>query len=369
MTGPSGLAERINTAKVIVCCGSGGVGKTTTAAAIAIEAAYRGRRSVVVTIDPAKRLADALGIQGLSNSPTRIAGDWDGSLSALMLDTEGTFDALVMAYAASDEQAQKIMTNRFYRNIAGALSGTQEYMATEKLYELATSTAYDLVVVDTPTTRNALDFLEAPGRLARFLDHRLYRVVTAPTRGLVRAVNLAAQPFLRSVAKVVGGEVIADALAFFAAFDGMEEGFKQRARMVDELLSDELTAFVLVASPQHDTIAEATFFANRLLDYDIVVRSVVVNRVHPQFTSMPSEESRLLAARSEGLALADYFTNLADLTDVAVAEREHLTVLQQATDTPLVEVPYLPAEISDLESLRSLSHFIFRPETALATGE
>ena len=178
--------------------GSGGVGKTTTAAVLALEAARQGRKAVVVTIDPARRLADALGLEGLTNDPAQIAGDWPGRLDALMLDTEGTFDGLVAKYAGSSEQAKKILSNRFYRNIAGALSGTQEYMASEKLYELHQETDYDLIVVDTPPTRNALDFLEAPDRLARFLDHPLYRMITAPGRGLVRAMNVAAQGFLRS---------------------------------------------------------------------------------------------------------------------------------------------------------------------------
>ncbi|HBX77755.1 MAG TPA: hypothetical protein DEG43_08920 [Acidimicrobiaceae bacterium] len=357
---PSGdLNEQIRTAAVVVCCGSGGVGKTTTAAAIAIEAAHLGRRAVVVTIDPAKRLADALGIAGLSNTPTRITGPWSGELSALMLDTEGTFDALVTTYAGTPEQAEKIMGNRFYRNIAGALSGTQEYMATEKLYELSTSDEFDLVVVDTPPTRNALDFLEAPGRLARFLDHRLFRVVTAPTRGIVRAVNFAAQPFLRSVAKVVGGEVIADALGFFAAFDGMEEGFKQRARLVETLLSDDQTSFVLVASPQKETILEAQFFAERLSDYAIEVRAVIVNRVHPWFELDESADLDVTSPERSGLALVDYVTNLGQLASSAREDRRHLHELREATEAPIVEIPYLPFEIHDLTSLKALGEHLF----------
>ena len=243
-SGPkSQMLDLVATRHVIVCCGSGGVGKTTSAAVMALEAARLGRRAVVVTIDPAKRLADALGLGGLTNTPARIDGEWPGEMWAMMLDTEATFNDLVARYAGSTEQADKILANRFYRNISSAMSGTQEYMASEKLFELATNSDFDLIVVDTPPTRNALDFLEAPNRLARFLDHRLYRMVTAPTRGLVKAVNVATQGFFRSVGKVVGGEVIADAIAFFAAFDGMEEGFKARAREVDRLLRDDDTAF------------------------------------------------------------------------------------------------------------------------------
>lgn len=347
------------TSSVVLCCGSGGVGKTTTAAVIALEAARHGRRAVVVTIDPAKRLADALGLGELTNVPTVIKGDWAGELSALMLDTESTFNGLVAKYAGSPEQAEKILTNSFYRNISGALSGTQEYMATEKLYELSSEGGFDLIVVDTPPTRNALDFLEAPSRIARFLDHRLYRMVTAPTRGIVKAVNFAAQPFLRGVAKVVGGEVIADAIAFFAAFEGMEEGFKQRAKMVEKLLGDDATSFVLVASPRRDTVEEAAFFADRLAEMKLTVRAVVVNRIYPWFGQDADLES-LAEAAPEGSALADHVRNLAELDAIARAERSHLEPLAKRVEpAPLVEVPLLPFEVHDLDSLSALGDHLF----------
>jgi anion-transporting ArsA/GET3 family ATPase len=226
---------------VIVCCGSGGVGKTTTAAVIALEGAKQGRKAVVVTIDPAKRLADTLGIGSLSNTATRIEGEWPGELWALMLDTKSTFDDLVATYAPDKAQAERILENRFYRNISSALSGTQEYMAGEKLYELhelgadtpeGVRTRFDLVVVDTPPTRNALDFLDASRRLTTFLDHRIYRMLMVPTRAYLKAVNVAAQAFVRTVSRIVGGEVLDDALAFFTAFEGMEEGFRDRAAHV-----------------------------------------------------------------------------------------------------------------------------------------
>ena len=280
---PAALADLVAERSIVVCCGSGGVGKTTTAAVVALEGARLGRKTVVVTIDPAKRLADALGLQGLTDTPSRIDGDWPGELWATMLDTKSTFDALVVKYAATPEQGERILANRFYRNISGALSGTQEYMAMEKLYELHDETDFDLVVVDTPPTRHALDFLDAPRRLSRFLDHRLFRLLIAPSRGIVKAVNVAAQTFLRTVSRVVGGEVVDDAMAFFQAFEGMEEGFRQRAARVNELLAADGTAFVLVASPRRDTVEEAHFFADRLGEAGIAVRGLVVNRVHPSF--------------------------------------------------------------------------------------
>src|ERR1700730_778468 len=194
------IAER----SILVACGTGGVGKTTMAAALALEGARLGRRACVVTIDPAKRLADALGIESLTNTPNRIDGPWPGELWALMLDTKGTFDDLVHRSAAHSDQAQAILGNRLYRNISGALSGTQEYMAMEKLYELHHNDRFDLVVVDTPPTRNALDFLDAPNRLTSFLDTRISRLVVMPPRAYLRAVSAATQTFLRTISRVVG---------------------------------------------------------------------------------------------------------------------------------------------------------------------
>ena len=195
-----------------------------------------------------------------------------GELWALMLDTSSTFDETVRRYAGTPEQAEAILTNRIYRNIANTLSGTQEYMAMEKLYELhsgGSGVDFDLVVIDTPPTRNALDFLDAPRRLTRFLDHRLFRLLAMPTRLYLKAVSVAAQAFVRTVTRVVGGEVIADVLAFFNAFEGMEEGFRQRAKAVYDLLADPSTAFVLVASPRRDSVDEALYFARKLAESDI----------------------------------------------------------------------------------------------------
>jgi anion-transporting ArsA/GET3 family ATPase len=347
-----GLGPLVRDARIIVCTGSGGVGKTTTAAALAVEGARAGRRAVVVTIDPARRLADALGLEGLTNTPSRIEGDWPGELWALMLDTKGTFDDLVAKHATEEGQAERILGNRFYRNISGALSGTQEYMAMEKLYELHEEHDFDLVVVDTPPTRNALDFLDAPRRLTRFLDHRLYRVVMAPTRGIVRAVGVATQAFLRTVSRVVGGEVVEDAVTFFSAFDGMEQGFKDRAARVLELLADPATAFVLVTAPRPDVVAEATYFAGRLADGGIAVRALVVNRVHPRFTDRPAGALRDEANRLAGTALGDLVANLADFAAMADTEEQHLAGLAaRVAPAPVVRVPFLRTDVHDLDGL------------------
>jgi anion-transporting ArsA/GET3 family ATPase len=350
--GAPSLGELVDTAAVVICCGSGGVGKTTTAAVIAMEAARRGRRAAVVTIDPARRLANAMGLEGLSNEPSQVPGDWPGELWALMLDTKSTFDHLVVTHAADEDQAERILANRFYQNISGALSGTQEYMATEKLYELHHDRDFDLVVVDTPPSRNALDFLDAPRRLARFLDHRLYRILMTPTRGVMKAASAAAQAFVRSVTKVVGGEVFDDAITFFAAFEGMERGFKERARAVEALLADDATAFVLVASPRRDTVEEARFFAAKLAEGSLSVRALVVNRMQPRFGTGSAAASAARAETLAGTDLGALYRNLAEMQAAAEQEEAHLTDLAaEVAPAPVVRVPLLATDVHDLETL------------------
>jgi anion-transporting ArsA/GET3 family ATPase len=354
------LARLVREPEILVCAGSGGVGKTTVAAVLALEGARQGRRAVVVTIDPAKRLADALGLEGLSNTPSRIDGEWPGELWAMMLDTKSTFDALVAKHAPDAAQAERILRNRFYRNISSALSGTQEYMAMEKLYELHDESHFDLVVVDTPPTRNALDFIDAPRRLTRFLDHRLYRILMAPTRAYLKALNFAAQAFFRTVTKVVGGEVLDDALAFFAAFEGMEQGFRDRADKVLELLSDERTAFVLVASPRRDTVEEAAFFAEKLAEAGIPVQALVVNRVHPRFGEGLPEAAAERATTLAGTELGSLYANLADFRLVAAREEEHLVGLaEQVAPAPVVRVPFLRSDVHDLDGLAEVAGHLF----------
>ena len=363
--------------KVVVCCGTGGVGKTTTAAALAIEGARRGRRTVVVTIDPAKRLANTLGLEHLSNAASEIPRDGiptvppvpggTGELHALMLDTESTFDQLVRTYAADTEQAERILANRFYRNIAGALSGTQEYMAMEKLYELHDDARFDLVVVDTPPTRHALDFLDAPRRLTRLLDNRIFRLLMVPTRTTLRVGSVAAQAFLRTVARVVGSEVIDDVVAFFRAFEGMEEGFRHRAAEVTALLGSNDTSFVLVTTPRRDAVAEACFFADRLADSQFSVEALIVNRVHPSFGG---ESPEVLRARTAALGDTDQggpaavrlrarYANLADFEEIAQRERVELTGLESRTaDAAVVHVPELGDDVHDFAALRTVGEYL-----------
>ncbi len=368
----SGLAELVERAAVIVCAGPGGVGKTTTSAAIALEAARRGRRVVVVTVDPAKRLADALGLtEGLSNDPAQIElppsdrASGPGEMWAAMLDTRDTFDAVVRRHAPSAEQAERIVANRFYRNIAGALPGTQEYMAAEKLYELHGDDRFDLVVVDTPPTRQALDFLDASERLTRFLDHRLYQALTLPTKIGLRVVNVAAQAFVRTVSKVVGGAVIAEAIEFFQVFDGMEAGFRERSRAVTGLLRTDATRYVLVTTARREAVAEAGWFAGKLVEHGTSVAAVIVNRRQPTFGATPVEELRDRAAGSvaAGEPEAGAWVNLAELAGIAAAEAEALRPLLELTGGEAgaapVEVPLLVTDVHDLDGLAVIAGHLF----------
>lgn len=230
----------------------------------------------------------------------------------------------------------------------------------EKLYELHANTDFDVVVVDTPPTRNALDFLDAPRRLTSFLDHRLYKTLMAPTRGVMKAVNVAAHAFIRTVSKVVGAEVFDDALAFFSAFQGMEQGFRDRAGKVLELLTDPSTSYVLVASPKRDTVEEAQFFADRLAEAGLPVQALIVNRMHPRFTDQPPESLREQGRTLEGNDLGGLFTNLADFALVASREEEHLEGLAESVaPAPVVRVPFLRSDVHDLAGLDELAGHLF----------
>jgi len=341
----------LESADVIVCCGPGGVGKTTVAATLALLLAEENKRVCVLTVDPARRLADALGIEQAANEPTPVPGVSHGSLDALMLDAEGTFDSLIDRYASSETQSEAIKANRLYKSLATALSGTQEYMAMEKLYELTESGAYDVVVVDTPPTRNALDLLDAPRRLTSFLDNRIFRALLAPTRAYLRAVSFATRALLSTIGSVAGAELVADAVTFFQAFAGMEAGFATRAGAVHDRLRAPGTAFLLITSPRDDAIAEARFFADKLSETGVKTAGVVVNRIHPTFWSSPVPAGILEAPGALG-ALA---RNLAELEGVADAERRSLDGLIAAVaPAPVAQIPLTGEDLHDLEGLGRL---------------
>jgi anion-transporting ArsA/GET3 family ATPase len=357
------------------------VGKTTTAAVLALAGARQGRNAVVVTIDPAKRLANALGLDALSDTAHEIDRElWDtdgvappgGRLSALMLDTKSTFDHLVLKYAPDPVQGERILENTFYRNISGALAGTQEYMAMEKLHELHDEGGYDLIVIDTPPTRNALDFLDAPARLTRLLNNRLFRLVMAPTRASFRVANFALQAFFRSVSKIVGKEVVEDLVLFFQAFEGMEDGFRQRAQRIMDLLSDDRTAFVLVTAPARDAVSEAGYFHDRLEQAGLRVNGLVVNRIHPEFGAAVSPPPGSSAAGGNGPAadqMGKLYANLADFIELSKRERGHLEGLKRSVGAvPIVPVPLLEVEVCDISSLTEVGRYLLGPASNAASG-
>ncbi len=356
--------------RVVVCCGSGGVGKTTTAAAIALRAAERGRKVVVLTIDPARRLAQALGVAELDNSPQRVdVGGLElrGELYAMMLNMRRTFDDMVLEHTSADK-AQQIFDNPFYQTVASQFGGTQEYMAMEKLGQLAGTGDWDLIVVDTPPSRNALDFLDAPQRLGKMLDGRMLRVLMAPGRGVGRLVTGAMGLALRGVSTIVGGQMLKDASAFLQSMESMFGGFRERANRTYELLSRTGTHFLVVAAAEPDALREASFFVDRLSTERMPLAGLVLNRTHPALCTLPADHA-LTAAHHLGESIHAPETDLAAAVlrihaqRAATAKRErHL--LQRFTGAhprvPVIGVPALPFEVSDLAALRAVGDQLTR---------
>jgi anion-transporting ArsA/GET3 family ATPase len=289
--------------KIVVCCGSGGVGKTTTAAAFALHAAERGRDVVVLTIDPARRLAQSLGLTELDNTPREVAGidrSKGGRLHAMMLDMKRTFDEIVVDHA-DPERAKQILANPFYQSLSASFAGTQEYMAMEKLGQLKAQGEWDLIVVDTPPSRSALDFLDAPDRLGSFLDGRLIRILSAPAKmGGLGAFKLLAGGVglvTGALGKILGTSLLGEVQSFVAALDTMFGGFRERAERTYKLLQTEGTAFVVVAAPEPDALREASYFTERLATDRMPLAGLVLNRVHRPQADITAE--RALAAAEQ----------------------------------------------------------------------
>ena len=349
---------------VVVCCGAGGVGKTTTAAALALRAAEQGRRTVVLTIDPARRLAQALGVQDLTNTPQPVdlGPDVPGELHAMMLDMRRTFDDMVLQHAEAG-RAEQIFANPFYQTIATSFSGTQEYMAMEKLGQLAASGEWDLVVVDTPPSRTALDFLDAPQRLASFLDGRMIRLLSAPARaggrGLRRVVGGAVGLAAKAVSTVLGGQMLQDASAFVQAFDTMFGSFRERSRTTYELLRRPGTYFVVVSAPEPDALREAAYFVDRLSSEGMPLAGLVLNRTHPPLAKLSAARASSTAEvlEADGSAPLAAAVLRVHAERATTAERE-LRLLARFTGAhpgvALVGVPALPFEVADLEALRAV---------------
>ncbi|MFD6994995.1 ArsA family ATPase [Streptomyces mirabilis] len=316
--------------RIVVCCGSGGVGKTTTAAALGLRAAERGRKVVVLTIDPARRLAQSMGIDSLDNVPRRVKGIDDsagGELHAMMLDMKRTFDEIVEAHA-DGERAAVILNNPFYQSLSAGFAGTQEYMAMEKLGQLRARDEWDLIVVDTPPSRSALDFLDAPKRLGSFLDGRLIRLLTAPAklggRAGMKFLNVGMSMMTGTLGKLLGGQLLKDVQTFVAAMDTTFGGFRTRADATYKLLQAPGTAFLVVAAPERDALREAAYFVERLAAEDMPFAGLVVNRVHGSSAAHLSAERALAAAENLDAEAAEDLESTAveNLDDARIVDQE-----------------------------------------------
>ena len=367
---------------IIVCCGSGGVGKTTTAAALGVRAAEAGRRAVVLTIDPARRLAQSLGLSELDNTPAPIPGidtSAGGWLDAMMLDMKRTFDEVVIAHSEPG-RAQAILDNPFYQALSTSFAGTQEYMAMEKLGQLHQQSrsegTWDLIVVDTPPSRSALDFLDAPKRLGAFLDGRLIRILAAPARAggraYVRLLSASLGVFSNVLNKIVGAQVLADLQTFVASFEALFGGFRERADQTYSLLAAPGTAFVVVAAPEPDALREASYFVERLESEAMPLAGLVLNRVAP--VRLPDLSPDQAAAGAERLRAADPDEDSAEALTAALLElhadrmrqserQHHLADRFVAANprVPVTSVPALAQDVHDLGGLRRIGALMAEP--------
>ncbi|MFD0261728.1 ArsA family ATPase [Kitasatospora indigofera] len=361
--------------RIVVCCGSGGVGKTTTAAAIGLRAAERGRKVVVLTIDPARRLAQSMGLTELDNTPRVVKGvSGEGELQAMMLDMKRTFDEVVLAHS-EPERAKAIMENPFYQSLSAGFAGTQEYMAMEKLGQLRDAHEWDLIVVDTPPSRSALDFLDAPNRLGSFLDGKVIRLLAAPAkvggRSAMKFLNVGMGLLTGTLGKIFGAQLLTDVQTFVSATDTMFGGFRERADRTYQLLKAPGTAFLVVAAPERDALREAAYFVDRLEADRMPLAGLVLNRVHgtgaPQLTAERAlaaaealEENGTGTASPEAELLAAGLLRLhAERMQVMARERRTRDrFVSVYPDVPIVEVAALPGDVHDLDGLRAVGELL-----------
>jgi anion-transporting ArsA/GET3 family ATPase len=365
---------------IIVCCGSGGVGKTTSAAAIALRAAERGRKVVVLTIDPARRLAQSMGIEQLDNTPRPVSPvdtSGGGRLDAMMLDMKRTFDEVVESQA-SPEKARQILENPFYVALSSSFAGTQEYMAMEKLGQIhgqsVADGTYDLIVVDTPPSRSALDFLDAPERLSSFLDGRFIRLMLAPARGPAKLMTAGFGLITNALTKILGGQVLRDLQTFVSALDTVFGGFRQRAQRTYALLQADVTAFLVVAAPEPDALREAAYFVERLSEDRMPLAGLVVNRASPVPAGTLSADEAMAGA--EKLRKRDPESLTAGLLrlhadQARMVEREARLRERFATAHPQVAtavVPALAGDVHDLDGLRRIGVLLAEPGGCAGSG-
>ena len=352
--------------RIVIVCGSGGVGKTTVAASIAVSLARSGRRTVVMAVDPARRLATSLRLPRTPGGRSTIDVGGGTRLTALLLDTKRTFDELIERHAGSAQRRDRIFANPFYQRIAGTLSGTHEYMAMERLYDLATEEDWEAVVIDTPPTRSALAFLDAPTRMTDFLGGRMFRWLLWPYRRAggagMRGMNLGARALASTVGRVLGSEALRDIAEFLAAFEGMYAGFKERAARVYDLLSEEQTGFVVVTAPEAASLREAGYFIDRLGSADMNLAGVVINR----WRRAPSPHASARAIESlenegpEGRAAAACLGLAERLRALEARGRAAVDPFIAAhPGVDLTFVPELPVDVHDREGLDAIAGHVF----------
>lgn len=364
------VAELLEGKRVCVCGGSGGVGKTTTSAAIALGMAARGAKVAVVTIDPAKRLANALGLEELQNEPRRVEPERlatsgleiSGELWAMMLDPKRTFDELIERIAPDPARAEEIKANRVYRELSTAVSGSQEYCAIAKLFDLNREGEFDLLVLDTPPSRNALDFLDAPGRLTSFLEGRTLKAFMRPTGLGMRVLERGAAPILAGLRRVTGIDLLADLSTFFQLLGDMTEDFSVRAKQVEKMLKAGTTAFLLVSAAQRESIDEAIWFRRTLEEGGLPFAGVVVNRVHHDMLGEKEPEDVAEALEPDlGPELAERVAqNLHDYH--LLARRDELNVARLATELdsqPLLLIPHFDDDVHDIDGLLQMHRYLF----------
>ena len=371
------VLEHIEGKRIVICAGSGGVGKTTTAAALGMGLAARGRRVAMVTIDPAKRLANSLGLEELGNEPRlvdpeRFAGhgiEMRGELWAMMLDAKRTFDDLIERHAPDERTRDRVLQNRIYQEISNAMAGSQEYMAMEKLYELHQEARYDLLVLDTPPTRHALDFIEAPERMTRFIEGKSLQFFLRPGRFGVKMLGRSGGILFSALKRITGIDLLQDLSEFFQSFGGMAQGFSERAQRVNQLLGDRRTTFLLVSAPEREPIEEAFYFWRRLEEAHLPFGGIVVNKVHPDFGTGDTAEHEALAAdlersldgtRDAAELAAKVTENFERYRMLAERDRENMRMLTERLDEDCVlEVPYFDEDVHDVAGLAHVNRYLF----------
>ncbi len=347
--------------EVCVCAGSGGVGKTSISAAVALGMAARGKKVAVLTIDPARRLAHALGLDELDGEAHRVDAPVEGELWAMMLDPKRTFDDLVAQHAPDERARDAVLSNRIYLELSNAVAGSQEYMAMEKLHELHREGRYDLLVLDTPPTRNALDFLDAPRKLAAFIDSPSLQLLSAPSTLGLKLLGRGTGVLFSGLRRATGVDLLEDLSEFFRSFGGMVEGFRERAQEVNALLADDRSTFVLVTSPREDAVDEAIFFHRRLEEAGLPFAGAIANRVR---TSVPAHRDGLAAEMEAALGpdlARKVLRTWGEERVLARRDRAALGRLRRRLDgAPMIEVPRLDDDVHDLDGLGLLDEHLFR---------